>query len=466
MNEPLILVVEDDPVQRQLVRENLEAHGYPVVEASSRKEALEAVLRRPVDVAVVDYKLGDETGIDVIRDMLAANPLVTPVMVTAYGNIERAVEAVRAGAYDYIVKPLDFEKFLLILERAAERQKLRKEISVLQERLEEKLSSKNFVFASPLMEEVARLVVRAARSEATVLISGETGTGKDLVARMIHQSSPRGKGPYVALNIPALPETLIEAELFGAEKGAFTGAHERKIGKFEAASGGTVFLDEIGDLSPEAQVKLLRFLQDREFTRLGSNQALRADVRVIAATNQDLDALMKKGRFRADLFYRLNVIPIAVPPLRKRKDDIPVLADFFIKKYAAREGKKIQGITREALGVLVGHPYPGNVRELENVIERAAVFAERDVLGVADLPLIFTETAGEDPGPAGDSLVDKVRRLEAQEIRMALREAGGVKSRAARALGITERMLAYKMKSYGLASGPADEPGPGRPSRS
>jgi two-component system NtrC family response regulator len=229
MNEPLILVVEDDPVQRRLVRENLEAHGYPVVEASTRKEALEAVLRRPVDVAVVDYKLGDETGIDVIRDMLAANPLVTPVMVTAYGNIERAVEAVRAGAYDYIVKPLDFEKFLLVLERAAERQKLRKEISVLQERLEEKLSSKNFVFASPLMEEVARLVVRSARSEATVLITGETGTGKDLVARMIHQSSPRGKGPYIALNVPALPETLIESELFGAEKGAFTGAHERKI---------------------------------------------------------------------------------------------------------------------------------------------------------------------------------------------------------------------------------------------
>jgi two-component system NtrC family response regulator len=456
MNEPLILVVEDDPVQRKLLRQYLESQGYPVVEAASRKEALEAVLRHPVDVAVVDYKLGDDTGTAAIRDMLAARPLVTPIMVTAYGNIERAVEAVRSGAYDYIVKPLDFEKFILVLERAAERQHFRKEISVLQERLDEKFNAKNFVFASPLMEDIARLVMKAARSEATVLISGETGTGKDLVARMIHQSSSRNKGPYIALNIPSLPESLIEAELFGAEKGAFTGAHERKIGKFEAASGGTVFLDEIGDLAPEAQVKLLRFLQDREFYRLGSNQALRADVRVIAATNQDLDALMKKGRFRADLFYRLNVILITVPPLRRRKEDIPPLVDFFLKKYGVREGKKILGITREALAVLVRHAYPGNVRELENVIERSVVFAEKDVLGLGDLPLDFAEIAAEESGPAGDSLVDKVRRLEVQEIRMALRDSGGVKSRAARSLGITERMLAYKMKTYGLPAGTRD----------
>ena len=451
MNEPLILVVEDDPVQRKLIRENLEAHGFPVIEAAARKDALEAVLRHPVGVAVVDYKLGEETGIDAIKDMLAANPLVTPIMVTAYGNIERAVEAVRAGAYDYIVKPLDFEKFLLILERAVERQKLKKEISLLQDRLDERFSARNFVFASPPMEEVARLILKAARSEATVLLSGETGSGKDLVAKTIHHASPRKKGPYVALNIPSLPETLIEAELFGAEKGAFTGAHERKIGKFEAAAGGTVFLDEIGDLVPEAQVKLLRFLQDREFYRLGSNQALRADVRVIAATNQDLDVLMKTGKFRADLFYRLNVIPITVPPLRKRREDIPLLVDFFIKKYGEREGKKIQGITREALAALVIHAFPGNVRELENLVERAVVFAERDVLGISDVSLVLGETAEADTRTAGDSLLEKVRRLETQEIRQALRESGGVKSRAAKALGITERMLSYKMKTYSLA---------------
>ena len=454
MNEPLILVVEDDPVQRQLIRKNLEASGYSVIEAASRLEAREAVVARPVDIAVVDYRLGEETGVDAIRDMLTANPLVTPIMVTAYGNIERAVEAVRAGAYDYIVKPLDFEKFLLILERAAERQKLKKEIALLQDRLEEKFSARNFVFASGAMEQVVRLILKAARSEATVLVSGETGTGKDLVARTIHHSSPRGKGPYVALNIPSFPETLIESELFGAEKGAFTGANERKIGKFEAAAGGTVFLDEIGDLAPQAQVKLLRFLQDREFYRLGSSRALKADVRVIAATNQDLDALMRENKFRADLFYRLNVIGIAVPPLRERKEDIPLLADFFLKKYAEREGKAVRSISREALNALVGHPFPGNVRELENIVERAVVFAERDVLGVADLPLAVAEAEGRDLGPAGEDLPNRVRRLETREIRKALKEAGGVKSRAAKALGITERMLAYKMKAYGLAGAP------------
>ena len=269
---------------------------------------------------------------------------------------------------------------------------------------------------------------------------------------MIHQASSRKNGPYIALNVTSLPETLIEAELFGAEKGAFTGAHERKIGKFEAAAGGTVLLDEIGDLAPEAQAKLLRFLQDREFYRLGSNRPLRADVRVIAATNRDLDALRKQGKFRDDLFYRLNVIPIVVPPLRRRKEDIPLLVDFFLRTYAAREGKKIQGVTREALGVLINHAFPGNVRELENVIERAVVFAERDVLGVADLPVFFAENAGPDPGGGADALTDKVRRLEVQEIRLALRESGGVKSRAARSLGITERMLAYKMKAYGLSA--------------
>ena len=319
MAETLILLVEDDPVQRRLLRENLGARGYTVVEASSRKEALEAVLRQPVDVAVVDYKLGEETGTAVIGDIRTADPLVTPVMVTAYGAIERAVEAMRAGAYDYIVKPVDIEKLVLVLERAAEHRKLRREISLLRERLEEKFSARNFVFASPLMEEVARLVAKAARSEATVLITGETGTGKDLAARTIHQASARKNGPYIALNVTSLPETLLEAELFGAEKGAFTGAHERKIGKFEAAAGGTVLLDEIGDLAPDAQAKLLRFLQDREFYRLGSNRPLRADVRVIAATNRDLDALRAKGKFRDDLFFRLNVIPIVMPPLRGRK---------------------------------------------------------------------------------------------------------------------------------------------------
>ncbi len=452
MSKPVVLVVEDDPLQRKLIRDNLEAEGYEVVEAASRAEAREAVSRQPVDVAVVDYKLGAETGIEVLDDILATNALVTPVMVTAYGNIERAVEALRHGAYDYVVKPIDFERFRIILERALERQKLKREVARLKDRLEEKFSFKNFVIASPPMEEVARLIAKASQSDATVLISGETGTGKDLVAQTIHFSSKRKEGPFLALNIPSLPESLVESELFGAERGAFTGAHERKIGRFEAADGGTLFLDEIGDLPPEVQVKLLRFLQEREFFRLGSSRPLKSDVRVIAATNRNIEALMKEGRFRADLFYRLNVIHVQTPPLRRRKADIAPLVDLFIQRYAHREGKEISGLSREAMTLLMNYPFPGNIRELENIIERAVVFAEGDTLRVDDLPVFLRDKTEEDLAGEGASLTDKVRRLEIREIRRALRENDGIKSRAAKALGITERMLGYKIKTYGISS--------------
>lgn len=452
MSKSVVLVVEDDPLQRKLIRTNLEEENYEVIEASSRGEALEAVSRRPVEVAVVDYKLGTETGIEVIDDILARNALVTPIMVTAYGNIERAVDALRHGAYDYVVKPIDFEKFLIILGRAVERQKLKKEIGLLKERLEDKFSFRNFVFASPLMEEVARLISKASQSDATVFISGETGTGKDLVAKTIHFSSKRKEGPFLALNIPSLPESLVESELFGAEKGAFTGAHEKKIGKFEAAEGGTLFLDEIGDLPAQVQVKLLRFLQEREFFRLGSSRVLKSNVRVIAATNREIEALMKEGRFRADLYYRLNVIHIHTPPLKQRKADIPPLVDLFIKRYARREGKEISGLSREAMNALMNYAFPGNIRELENIVERAVVFAEGETLRLDDLPVFLKEKTEEALDSEDASLTDKVRRLEIREIRRALRENGGVKSRAAKALGITERMLGYKIKTYGITS--------------
>jgi len=451
MNKPVILVVEDEPLQRRLIRQNLEKEGFAVFEASTGKEALEAVRAYPVDLAVVDYRLEKEKGTDVIREMLKENPLLTTIVVTAFANIENAVEAMRRGAYDYIVKPIDFAAFRLAIDRALERQNLRREVSSLRSSLEEKFSPKNLVLASPRMEEVARLIGKAAKSDATVLISGETGTGKDLVARSIHYSSFRKNGPYLAVNIPALPETLIESELFGAEKGAYTGAHERKIGKFEAASGGTLLLDEIGDLPLLLQVKLLRVLQDGEFFRLGSSKPLRADVRVIAATNRDLERLVREERFRPDLYYRLNVIPIVVPPLRERKEDIPPLIDFFIRKFAARERKKINGITREALEEMERYPFPGNVRELENIIERAAVLGEGGFLTLDDLPVFLREKREEDVAAEELPLTERVKRLEVREIRRALLEADGVKSRAARALGISERMLSYKIKVYGLA---------------
>jgi len=456
MEKGNLLVVEDDPLQRKLIRENLEQEQYAVFEASSSSEAMEIIAEQPIDVAVVDYKLNGETGIDVIQKMLNQNPLITPIMVTAFGNVENAVEALKKGAYDYIVKPIDFKNFLLVIERALERQKLRKEVSLLQSSLEDKFSSKNFVFTSSEMNKVALLTAKAAKSEATVLISGETGTGKDMVAKTIHFSSRRKKGPYLAVNIPSLPETLIESELFGAEKGAYTGAHERKIGKFEAASGGTLFLDEIGDLPLQVQVKLLRFLQDKEFYRLGSSQALKSDVRIITATNRDLEKLMKEEKFRPDLYYRMNVIQIQVPPLRKRKEDIPPLVDHFIRKFAEKEGKQIEGISAEAMNLLLQYSFPGNIRELENVIERAVVFCESNYITSADLPIFLKEKKEKELIDSDLSLTDKVQRLEIREIRRALQENKGIKSRAARELGITERMLGYKLKIYKLS--PASKP--------
>lgn len=450
MDKGNILVVEDDDLQRRLIKENLEHEGHTVFEAASGRDGLDIIVLHPVDIAVVDYKLDGETGIEVIEEILEQNPLITPIMVTAFGNVENAVEAIKKGAYDYIVKPIDFEKFLLVISRALERQKLRKEIANLRSSLEERFSSKNFVFSSSRMEGVALLVSKAAQSDATVLISGETGTGKDFVAKTIHYSSKRKEDSYLAVNIPSLPETLIESELFGAEKGSFTGAYERKIGKFEAASGGTLYLDEIGDLPLQLQVKLLRFLQEKEFYRLGSSQPLRSDVRIIAATNRDLEKLVKEEKFRSDLYYRLNVIRIHVPPLRERKEDIPPLVDYFIRKYSQRERRKIEEISADAMNFLLMYSFPGNIRELENIIERAVVFCEGTMITSSDLPVFLKEKKEEEVSPEGLSLTDRVKVLEMKEIKRALLESGEVKSKAARALGITERILSYKMKVYNI----------------
>ncbi|MGD8537243.1 MAG: sigma-54 dependent transcriptional regulator [Candidatus Aminicenantes bacterium] len=450
MSKANLLVVEDDPLQRKLIKENLEGEGFAVFEAENKQESLDVIADHPIAVVIVDFQLEDETGLDVIQALLGKNPLITPVMVTAFGNIENAVEAMRQGAYDYIVKPIDFKSFLLVIERALERQKLQKEVATLRSRLEERFSAKNFVFSSAKMEEVARLVNKASQSDATVLISGETGTGKDFVAKAIHYASRRKNGTFLPVNITSLPETLIESELFGAEKGSFTGAHERKIGKFEAASGGTLFLDEIGDLPLQLQVKLLRVLQEKEFYRLGSSQPINADVRILAATNRDLEKVVKEEKFRPDLYYRLNVIRIHVPPLRERKEDIPPLVDHFVRVYSSREEKVIEGITAEAMNDLVQYVYPGNIRELENVIERAVVFCDGSFITRSDLPVFLKEPLENDLAFEGLTLPEKVEKLEKNEIRRALRLNGGIKSKTARTLGVTERILSYKIKTYGI----------------
>ncbi len=450
MTKASLLVIEDDPLQRRLIKENLEREGFVVFDVGTGREALEWARSYQVDIAVVDHNLGNENGVDVIQALLKQNPLITPIMVTAFGNVEKAVDAMKKGAYDYIVKPIDFEKFLLVIQRALERQNLRTEVSALRSTLEERFSAKNFVFTSTRMEDVARLISKSSHSDATTLISGETGTGKDLVAKSIHYSSKRKDGPYLAVNIPSLPETLIESELFGAEKGAFTGAHARRIGKFEAASGGTLFLDEIGDLPLQVQVKLLRFLQEKEFIRLGSTQPIHSDVRIIAATNRNLEDMMRQETFRQDLYYRLNVIRIHVPRLRDRREDIPPLVDHFIRKYAERESKIVSGITSEAMNLLMRYPFPGNIRELENIIERAVVFAENPQISFADLPPLPNALPEEENSDSSLSLPEKVKRLELREIQIALRENGGVKSRTARDLGLTERILSYKIKAYDL----------------
>jgi two-component system NtrC family response regulator len=451
MSKALILIVEDDPTQRRFVQGSLESEDYSVLAAGSLKEAVAAVERHPVDVALVDYKLAGETGIDVIRAVLERNPLVTPIMITAYGQVEIAVEAIKAGAYDFIVKPVDFKKLMLVIDRALERHKLRQEIQVLRNSIDEKFRFENLVVVSPKMEGVARLAGKAAKSDVAVLVSGETGTGKDLIAKTIHYASRRRNGPFLAANLPSLPETLLESELFGAEKGAYTGAVDRKIGLFETASGGTLYLDEIGDLSLHLQVKLLRFLQEKEFTRLGSSKPLKSDVRIIAATNKDPERLVAQEKFRPDLYYRLNVIRIVVPPLRERREDIPALVDHFLRTISRRENRTIRGLTAEAMAALMRNSFPGNIRELENIIERAVVFSEGDTIRLADLPAFIDERENDAVFEPPGSLEEKVKRLEIREIEKALAEAGGIKSRAARALGITKRILGYKAKKYNLS---------------
>jgi DNA-binding NtrC family response regulator len=445
-----ILIVEDGQIQREMLRDFLRKEGHTAAEADSGEKALAEIRSAYFDLLLMDYKMPGMNGLQVLQEVKKFNPEIDVIMMTAYGTIETAVEAMKAGAVDYVTKPIDLDELLLHINRISERRILLRENEMMRQRLQEKgVTADQIVFRSSQMENLANLAGRVAPSRATVFIRGESGTGKELFARLIHNLSPRGLRPLIAVNCGALPETLLESELFGHEKGSFTGATARRIGRFEEADGGTLFLDEIGELTPAVQIKLLRFLQEREFQRVGGNQVLHSDVRIITATNRDLEARVKEGAFREDLFYRLNVVDIFIPPLKERKEDIPALLDHFLKKFAADNGKDIQGISQEARDQLLKYDYPGNVRELINIIERAVVISREPIITVADLPFGdrfagTTETVGE------GRLKDSIEELEKQMILKALEEADNHQTKAAGILGISERMLRYKLKKYGL----------------
>ncbi len=451
-----VLVVDDEEGVRASFRVLLKDE-FTVLEAEDGEQALEVLRRHEVDVVMLDQRLPGEPGIDVLSRIKALDPLVVVVLATAVHDVRTAVEAIKRGAYDYITKPFDVEDIELLVRRALDKRALEREVLYLRSTLPRGVDA--MVGRNVEMARIYQLIAQIAPTSATVLVTGESGTGKELVARAIHEKSPRARRPFVAVNVAALPEALVESELFGHEKGAFTGALAQKPGRFELAHGGTLFLDEIGCLRLDLQTKILRALQEREIERVGGCRTVRVDVRVVAATNVNLRQAVRERRFREDLYYRLNVVPIAVPPLRERRDDIPLLVDHFLAKYAREFNRDVHGVSADALEVLVRYDWPGNVREMENIIQRSVVLAGGPVLQLQDLPLdlALPETGawyGEDTG-----LPLRVAReqFERQYVLRVLERVGWNQSRAARVLGLHRNTLLVKLLGWGIRRPPGED---------
>jgi DNA-binding NtrC family response regulator len=447
-----VLLVEDEERIRKALGRALREDGHEVATASSAEEGERLLQARSFDLLVVDNVLPGRSGLELVRSIAAATgeaerPQV--LMMTAHATVESAIEAMKLGAFDYLQKPFEIDHLLVVARRAIEHQRLRTEHQYLRRERAEEFGSYGLVGHSRAILELRATIDLLARSRSTVLVTGETGTGKELVARAIHDRSAERDLPLIKVNCAAIPETLLESEMFGHVRGAFTGATATKKGKFALADRGTIFLDEIGTMSPALQAKLLRVVQEREFEPLGAERTQRVDVRIIAATNRDLRRMVGEGRFLEDLYYRLSVIPLAIPTLRERKEDIPVLVDHFLTKHAQRLGKRIDGIHEDALSALSAYDWPGNVRELENAVERAVVLATRSVLGLSEIALAGAPSAGGTGFPSM-RIRDNVDWAERESVRRALQSTGGVKKHAAAALGISQRALSYYLGKHGI----------------
>jgi len=447
---PTILIIEDEAKMRRLLELNLGEDGFKTLSAGDAEAGLKLLASEPVHLVLTDLKLPGMSGLEFLQTAKRQNAALPVVVMTAFGSVETAVGAMKAGASDYVLKPFSLEEIRMVVHKELDHSRLQEENRSLREALGQRYSHPNIVARSPKMQEVLATVERVAPTNSTVLLGGESGVGKDLIARAIHEKSRRASGPFVKINSTAIPENLLESELFGYEKGAFTGAVTSKPGKFELADKGTLFLDEIGDVPPAIQVKLLRVLQEREFERLGGTRTVKVDVRLLAATNRDLREALEQGNFREDLYYRLNVVPIDIAPLRERKEDIPDLANLFLVRFSKDSGRQLRGISAAAMQILLGHYWPGNVRELQNVIERACALTVGSELDVGDVQLDLPRNRAD---AATDRFLPEGMTLDHWEdemIREALKRANGNKSQAARLLGLSRNALRYRLSKIGI----------------